>query len=163
MTPAPPAEVSVVEIRHRVVPVSASHVARVISSHQVEIMARVNGFLEAITYPEGKTVEEGQVMFRIDQKPFQTQVEAGRSEVDIRHAQLWVAQANLNRIKPLAEQDAASLSDLDNAIGSLKTAQAALAEAQARLQRAELDLSYTTYAHPSVASPVKQSCGKERI
>ncbi|MDX9895797.1 MAG: efflux RND transporter periplasmic adaptor subunit [Desulfofustis sp.] len=158
MTPAPPAEVSVVEIRHRVVPVSASHVARVISSHQVEIMARVNGFLEAITYPEGKTVEEGQVMFRIDQKPFQTQVEAGRSEVDIRHAQLWVAQANLNRIKPLAEQDAASLSDLDNAIGSLKTAQAALAEAQARLQRAELDLSYTT-----IRSPISGIAGQAEL
>lgn len=148
MTPAPPAEVSIIEVRHRVVPVSASHVAQVTSSHQVEIMARVNGFLEAITYTEGKTVKEGQVMFRIDQKPFQAQVEAGRSEVDIRQAQLWVAQANFNRIKPLAEQDAASLSDLDNAIGSLKTAQAALAEAQARLQKAELDLSYTTIRSP---------------
>ena len=68
MTPAPPAEVSIIEVRHRVVPVSASHVAQVTSSHQVEIMARVNGFLEAITYTEGKTVKEGQVMFRIDQK-----------------------------------------------------------------------------------------------
>jgi membrane fusion protein, multidrug efflux system len=151
----PVAEVSVVEVSQTVVPIAGSFVAQAYSSHQVDIISRVNGFLEEIAYSEGKMVQEGQIMFQIDAKPFQTQVEASQSEVDIREAQLWVAQANFNRVKPLAEQDAASLSDLDNAIGSLKTAQAALAEAKARLQKAELDLGYTT-----IRSPIKGITGQ---
>lgn len=154
----PVAEVSVVEVSHTVVPISVSYVAQAYSSHRVEILSRVNGFLEEISYLEGKTVQEGQVMFRIDSKPFQAQTQAGRSEVEIREAQLWVAQAQLNRIKPLAEQDAASLSDLDNAIGSLKTAQAALAEARARLEKSELDLSYTT-----IRSPITGVAGQSQL
>jgi len=87
-------------------------------------------------------------MFRLDPKPFQAQVDALRAEVEIRRAQLWTAQANLDRITPLAAQDAAGKSDLDNAIGSVKTAEAALTESQARLQRAELDLGYATIKAP---------------
>jgi membrane fusion protein, multidrug efflux system len=138
----------VVGVGHTVVPIAVPYVAQARSSHQVEIISRVNGLLEEIAYPEGKAVQKGQVMFRIDSKPFQAQLAASRSEVEIREAQRWVAEANFNRIKPLAEQDAASLSDLDNAIGSLKSAQAALAEAEARMQKAELDLSYTTLRAP---------------
>jgi membrane fusion protein (multidrug efflux system) len=111
-------------------------------------MARVSGFLEGILYREGEVVQEGQIMFQLDRKPFQVQVDAARAEVEIRDAQLWIARANLDRIKPLAEQDAASRSDLDNAVGSVKTAEAALAEARARLDKAELDLGYTTIKAP---------------
>ena len=123
-------------------------VAQASSSHQVEIVARVSGFLEKILYREGEVVKEGQVMFQMDQKPFQAQVAAAKGEVENRKAQLWTAKANLDRIKPLAEQDAASKSDLDNAIGSVQSAEASVYEAQARLDKAQLDLSYTTIKSP---------------
>lgn len=87
-------------------------------------------------------------MFLMDQKPFQAQVNASKGEVENRKAQLWTAKANLDRIKPLAEQDAASKSDLDNAIGSVQSAEASVYEAQARLDKAQLDLSYTTIKSP---------------
>ncbi len=144
----PIAEVSVVSLQTVDIPVDASFVAQVRSSRQVDIMARVSGFLEQITYQEGRLVEKGQLMFKFDRKPFQAQVEAVRGEVDIRKAQLDTAQANFKRIKPLADLNALSKRDLDNAIGSVKTAQAALVEAQARLKKAELDLSYTTIEAP---------------
>ncbi len=146
--PPPPAEVQVIKVEPKTVPVSLSFVAQVESSHQVEIMARVNGFLDKILYQEGDVVKKGQTLFLMDQKPFKAQVEAARGALANNKAQLWTAQANLNRIQPLAELDAASKSDLDNAIGAVKSAEAAVHSAQARLEQTELDLSYTVIKAP---------------
>ena len=146
--PPVPVEVNAIKVEPQTVPVTTSFVAQVESSHQVEIMARVNGFLEKILYQEGDVVKQGQTLFQMDQKPFFAQVEAARGALSNTQAQLWTAQANLNRIKPLAELDAASKSDLDNAIGSVKSAQAAVHSARARLDEAELNLSYTKIKAP---------------
>jgi membrane fusion protein (multidrug efflux system) len=146
--PPPPAEVTAVTLAPQTVPVNVEFVAQVESSHQVDILARVSGFLDKIVYKEGELVKAGQVMFQIDPKPFQAQVAAARGEVENRKAQLWTAKANLDRVKPLAEQDAASKSDLDNAIGDVQSAEAELASASANLDKAELDLGYTTIAAP---------------
>lgn len=146
--PPPAAEVTVISVATKSVPFILEFVAQAESSHQVEVFTRVNGFLEKIQYKEGETVKEGEVMFLIDPKPFLAQVAATKGEVENREAQLWTAKANLDRIKPLAEQDAASKSDLDNAIGSVKSAEASLYEAKARLEKAELDLGYTTIRSP---------------
>ncbi len=146
--PPPPAEVTTVTLTPRTVPVTVPFVAQVESSHQVEILARVSGFLDKILYKEGEMVKAGQIMFRIDPKPFQAAVAAARGEVENRQAQLWTAKANLDRVKPLAEQDAASKSDLDNATGEVLSAEAALYSAKANLDKAELDLGYTTIHAP---------------
>lgn len=146
--PPVPVEVPAVKVESETVPVTVSFVAQVESSHQVEIMARVNGFLEKILYREGEVVQQGQTLFLMDQKPFIAQVEAARGSLTNTKAQLWTAQANLNRIKPLAELDAASKSDLDNATGSVKSAKAAVHSAQAQLDNAELNLGYTVIKAP---------------
>ena len=143
-----PVEVQAVKVEPQTVPVAFSFVAQVESSHQVEIMARVNGFLEKILYQEGDVVKQGQTLFLMDQKPFVAQVEAARGALENTQAQLWTAQANLKRVQPLAELDAASKSDLDNAIGSVKSAKAAVHTARARLEQAELNLSYTVIKAP---------------
>jgi membrane fusion protein (multidrug efflux system) len=143
-----PQEVTVATVTPKTVPATFEFVAQAESSHQVEIVARVSGFLEKILYREGEVVQEGQVMFQMDQKPFQAQVNASKGEVENRKAQLWTAKANLDRIKPLAEQDAASKSDLDNAVGTVQSAEAAVYEAQAGLDKALLDLSYTVIKSP---------------
>lgn len=141
-------EVTVVNVTPSTIPVVMDFVAQAESSHQVNIVARVSGFLEKILYREGDIVRAEQVLFLMDQKPFLAQVAAAKGEVENREAQLWTAKANLDRIKPLAEQDAASKSDLDNAIGAVKSAEASLYEAKARLDKAELDLGYTTIKSP---------------
>jgi membrane fusion protein (multidrug efflux system) len=147
-TAPPPAEVVAVTVTPKTVPITTPFVAQAESSHQVEIVARVNGFLEKILYKEGDVVKAGQVLFLMDQKPFKAQVNAARGEVENRKAQLWTAKANLDRIQPLAAQDAASKSDLDNAVGAVKSAEAAVYEAKSRLEKAELDLGYTTIKSP---------------
>lgn len=146
--PPAPVEVNAITVEARTVPVDTTFVSQVESSHQVEIVARVNGFLEKILYVEGDVVKKGQTMFMMDQKPFVAQVKAARGALANNQAQLWTAQANLDRIKPLAELDAASKSDLDNAIGAVKSAAAAVDSAQARLDEAELNLGYTVIKSP---------------
>ena len=146
--PPAPTEVNAVKIEPQTVPVEVTFVAQVESSHQVEIVARVNGFLDKILYREGAVVKEGQTMFLMDQKPYKTQVVAARAALANTEAQLWTAQSNLNRIKPLVELDAASKSDLDNAIGAVKSAEAAVHQSQASVDQAELNLSYTVIKSP---------------
>ncbi|MGW8193763.1 MAG: efflux RND transporter periplasmic adaptor subunit [Desulforhopalus sp.] len=156
--PPPPTEVNAITLEPKTIPVEYSFVAQVESSHQVEIVARVNGFLEKILYHEGEVVKKGQEMFLMDQKPFLAQIEAMRGALANNKAQLWTAQANLNRVKPLSELDAASKSDLDDAIGAVQSAEAAVHQAQARLEQAELDLSYTV-----IKSPVHGVSGEAKI
>ncbi len=149
--PPTPVEVNFIKVEPQTVPVATSFVAQVESSHQVEVVARVNGFLDKILYREGDVVKQGQTLFLMDKKPFVAQVEAARGALENHKAQLWTAQANLNRIQPLAALDAASKSDLDNAIGAVKSAEAAVHSAQARLDEAELNLSYTVIKAPVTA------------
>jgi membrane fusion protein, multidrug efflux system len=156
--PPPAVEVVAITVQPRTVPVSVPFVAQIQSSHQVDVVARVSGFLEKIGYHEGGEVREGQVLFQIDRKPFLAAVEAVRAEVEIRESQLWTARASYNRIKPLADQNAASKSDLDNAIGAVKSAEAGLQQARANLDKTNLDLGYTT-----IASPVSGFAGQSKI
>ena len=154
----PAAEVVVLTVQPRTLPAVVSFVAQIQSSHQVDITARVSGFLEKILYDEGRPVSEGQILFQIDKKPFLAAVDAVKAEVEIRESQLWTASASFNRIKPLADLNAASKSDLDNATGAVKSAEAALQQAKANLDKANLDLGYTT-----IASPVAGLAGQSKI
>lgn len=156
--PPPAVEVVAITVQPRTLPLSVPFVAQIQSSHQVDVMARVSGFLEKICYYEGRPVRAGQILFQIDKKPFEAAVDAAKAEVAIRDSQLWTARASFNRIKPLADQNAASKSDLDNAIGAVKSAEAGLQQAKANLYKANLDLGYTT-----VTSPVAGVAGQAKI
>ena len=156
--PLPAAEVVAVTVQPRTIPVSFPFVAQIQSSHQVDVTARVSGFLEKISYYEGRQVSEGQILFQIDKKPFQAAADGVKAEMEIRESQLWTARASFNRIKPLADQNAASKSDLDNATGAVKSAEAALQQARANLEKANLDLGYTT-----ITSPVAGMAGQSKI
>jgi membrane fusion protein (multidrug efflux system) len=147
--PAPPApEVEVITVRTKTVPVVINRVAQTESSREVQVVARVSGFLEQIAYSEGDLLQQGDVMFVMDRKPFLADVEAARGELEASEARLWTANANLNRTRPLAEADALSQSDLDQAIGEQKAAEAAVYSARAHLTQAELDLGYATIRAP---------------
>jgi membrane fusion protein (multidrug efflux system) len=114
----------------------------------VNIQARVSGFLDKRVYTEGAMVKAGQVLFRMDPKPFQAQVDAATAAMQRNQASLQVATANLNRTKPLAAKNALSQKDLDNAQGQYEQAAAAVAQSKAQLDSANLDLSYTVIRSP---------------
>src|SRR5512134_2567212 len=96
--PAPP--VVVMAVTPRSIPMVPSFVAQTESSRQVNIVARVSGFLDTISYREGTLVREGDLMFQLDPKPFQAQLDAARGELQSQQARLTNAKANLDRVKP---------------------------------------------------------------
>jgi membrane fusion protein (multidrug efflux system) len=144
----PPPVVTVMTVKPQAIPFSATFVAQTESSRQVDIVARVSGFLDRIAYPEGELVKEGQLLFQLDPKPFEAQLDAAKGEVLAQQARYTTAASNLNRIKPLAQQNAMSQADLDRAQGEFDSAKAAVFSAQAKLKQAEFNLGYTTIRAP---------------
>jgi membrane fusion protein (multidrug efflux system) len=141
-------QVTVVAVEPKDIPYVPSFVAQTESSRQVNIVARVSGFLDRIAYQEGQVVKEGQLLFQLDPKPFQAQLEAARGELHAQEARFKTAQANLGRVKPLAEQNALSQADLDRAQGDFDNAKAAVFSAQAKVREAQLNLGYATIRSP---------------
>jgi membrane fusion protein, multidrug efflux system len=149
--PAParqPPEVTVITITPRTIPFSPQFVAQTESSRQVNIVARVSGFLEKIAYQEGELVKQGQLMFTLDPKPFQAQLQAAQGELQSQQARLVTAEATYGRVKPLTDQDALPLTDLDRAKGELDAAKAAVFSAKAKVEEANLNLGYATITSP---------------
>jgi membrane fusion protein (multidrug efflux system) len=130
------------------VPFIGEFVGETESSQEVEIRARVEGFLETIAYREGAVVNKGDVLFEMDRKPFEAALSAARAEMQAQQARLETASANLKRVGPLAAEDALSQKDLDDAKGAKDAAVAAVEGARSRVQQAEINLSYTTILSP---------------
>ena len=142
---APPSdiEVTVVKAIPQDTPVTFEFVGKTQSSRRVEIRSRVEGFLEERVYTEGAMVEEGDVLFQMDQKPFQARLDAARAELAQQEARLRTATANLKRVRPLAAENALPQKELDDAEGSYRSARAAVEAARAKVVQSELDLGYT--------------------
>ena len=143
-----PAEVTVFEITPKTIPAEFEYIGQTESSRQVEIRARVDGFLEKRVYEEGAVVKEGTTLFLMDKKPFEASLQQAKGELAQQEAKLENAKATLARIKPLAEKNAMSKKDLDDAIGNEQSAQAAVISAHGKVRQAELNLSYATIVSP---------------
>jgi membrane fusion protein (multidrug efflux system) len=148
--PAQPQAVpaGVISVTAADVPHVAEFVGETESSQEVEIRARVEGFLESIAYREGALVSKGDVLFQMDRKPFEAALAAARAELQAQQARLGTASANLKRVGPLAAEDALSQKDLDDAQGARDAAVAAVEGARSRVQQAEINLGYTTIHSP---------------
>lgn len=146
--PRPPLQVSVMKVAPADVAVDAVYIAQTQSSQAVNIQARVSGFLDKRVYVEGSAVKAGDVLFRMDPKPFQAQVDDAKAALQLQQAAMETAKANLARVKPLTEQEALSQKDLDNAQGQYQQSAAAVEQAKAQLRTAQLNLSYTTITSP---------------
>ena len=144
----PPPEVAVLAVAPTTIPYVMTFVAQTESSRQVDIVARVSGYLERIAYREGELVKEGQLLFQLDPKPFQADLDAAKGELLAQQARFATAKANLERVKPLAELDALSRADLDRAQGDYDAANAAVYAAGAKLRAAQINLGYTTIRAP---------------
>jgi len=153
--------VTVMMVTPRDVPIEIEFVGTTESSHQVEIRARVEGFLEKKTYKEGGWVKAGQTLFQIDRRPFEASLQQARGVLAQQQAKLVTAEVTLGRIRPLAEKNAVSKKDLDDAIGQEKTTRASVFSAHGSVQDAELKLSYTTIKSPidGVAGRAKKQEG----
>ena len=133
---APPPEVTVVDVAPRTVDVPHELTARIEGSREVEVRARVSGILLRREYDEGRPVRKGETLFVIDPAPYRAEVQA---------AQAVLAEAEARRSR--AER-ATSRKSFDDAVSEAEQARAGVLQAQARLDRSELDLSYTRVTAP---------------
>jgi len=143
-----PPEVTVMTVTARDTPVTFEFVAQTQSSREVEIRARVAGFLDKRLYTEGDLVKAGQTLFQMDRKPFEAALLSAQGQLAQQQARWEVAKSTLARVRPLAAQNAVSKMDLDNAVGNERETHAAVLAAEGTVRTAQLNLSYTTISSP---------------
>ncbi|HOW76163.1 MAG TPA: efflux RND transporter periplasmic adaptor subunit [Candidatus Competibacteraceae bacterium] len=144
----PPTPVTVVDIKPENTPATFEFTGKTASSRQVQINARVEGYLDKIAYVEGSLVKTGQLLFQLDPKPFQAALDSAKATLAQQEASLTRARQTLARVKPLAKQNAVSQQDLDNSIAGELTALAQVQAAKAQVDTAQLNLGYTTIKSP---------------
>jgi membrane fusion protein (multidrug efflux system) len=173
--PGPPI-VEVVDVVQKDVPIYSEWVGTLDGLVNATIRAQVTGYLIKQDYKEGDFVKKGQVLFEIDPRTFEAALAQAKgvldqakgsldqaiAEVAVQEARWGTAKANLARVKPLAEQNAVSQKDLDDAVGteqstrssvlaaqaSVVAARASVVAAQAAVEKAQLDVGFTKIRSP---------------
>lgn len=140
--------VTVEKVKQEDVAIYGEYVGRIRAQQFVEIRARVEGYLENMLFEEGTYINKNQLLFIISQDRYKARVDKAKAQLNKDKAQARKAERDLERIRPLYEQNAASQLDLDNAIAAYETAKASVSMSEADLYQAELELGYTTVNSP---------------
>ena len=146
--PPPPPEVSVIEVRPAPVTVYDEYVAQTQAPDTIEIRCQVTGLLQSQDFADGAKIKKGDLLYVIDQRPFEAQLAQAKASLAQSEANLVNAQQNLARNSRLIAQKAVSQQDYDTAVAQ-EHAGAALVEAQKALARnAALNLEFATLRAP---------------
>jgi len=151
----PPPQVAVVVAEARTIPVTYRFIGMTEPSKTVEVRSRITGFLLKRSFAEGKAIKEGDLLFSIDPRPFEADLEIAKARVAQSEARVNLAQAEMRRYGEAAAVNAVSQAEVDRAQTELAEARAAANLAKAEQAKAELDLSYT-----KVLSPVTGVIGR---
>lgn len=143
-----PPQVTVAEALLRPVSDSAEFTGRLQAVDTVQVRPRVGGYVDAVEFKEGSLVHKGDVLFRIDPRPFQAEVDRLAASRAQAQAQLGLAQANAERARRLLAQHAIAQEEADSQTTAAQSAQAALAAADAALAAAKLNLDFTLVRAP---------------
>jgi membrane fusion protein (multidrug efflux system) len=146
--PPPPPEVRVADVVQKDVPIYIELVGATLGSEDVEIRARVEGYLVSMHFTEGTFVRKGQLLYKIDPQPFEAALAESRANLATARARLDKTNNDVARLTPLAKEQAVSQQELDNALSAQEAAQAQVSAYDARVAKAKLDLAYTTINSP---------------
>ncbi len=144
----PPPQVSVAQPVVKDVVEDDEFVGRFEAVSEVEVRARVGGYLESILFDDGQMVEEGDLLFTIDPRPFETTLGQAQAELDSAQAELNFTRSDLARAEQLVQRGNISRQAVDERREGFLGAQARVAAAEAALERARLDLEYTQIRAP---------------
>jgi membrane fusion protein (multidrug efflux system) len=147
VAPPPPA-VFVADVVQRDVPVYLELVGQTMGFQDVEIRARVEGFLETMSFREGSFVKQGTPLYEIDRKPLEAVLAAARADQATAEAALAKANNDVARYTPLVAKQAVSQQELDDARALQDGARSQVEAARAAVEKATLDLSYTRVTAP---------------
>jgi membrane fusion protein (multidrug efflux system) len=146
-TGAPP-EVYVADVVQKDVPVYMELVGQTRGSQDVEIRARVEGYLNRVAFTEGAFVRKGDLLYQIDPLPLEAALANAKAQLATAEARLQKSNTDVNRLTPLAKQQAVSQQELDNALSAQEAARAQVDAQKAAVDKATLDLGYTKITAP---------------
>jgi membrane fusion protein, multidrug efflux system len=144
----PPPEVYVADVVQKDVPTYLDLVGQTAGFQDVEIRARVEGFLETMNFQEGSFVRQGQLLYTIDRKPLEAIQSQARADQATAEARLAKANNDVARYTPLAAKQAVSQQELDDARAQQDAARSQVEAAKATVEKATLDLGYTRVTAP---------------
>ena len=144
---APPA-VGVVRAERQQITQTDEFIGRIQAVNRVDLVARVTAFLEKRLFVEGSEVSKGDLLYQLEQPPFQAQVDAAKANVAQLEAQHQNAQITLSRAQTLLPTVAGQQSNVDTALAAERSLAAQIAGAQAQQQTAEINLGYTEIRAP---------------
>jgi membrane fusion protein (multidrug efflux system) len=144
----PPPIVEVMELKPSEVSLTTTLIGQLDSPQNVEIRSRVEGFVDQMPFTEGLEVKQGDLLFQLDKKPFLEKLAAAQGMLAEAKASLKKYEADVARLQPLYEKSAIPKQDLDNAKAGVEVGEAGITSAQARVESAQLDLSYCEIKAP---------------
>jgi membrane fusion protein (multidrug efflux system) len=154
----PPAEVGVVTVTPRAVPITTELPGRLEASRVAQVRARAAGILQKRLFREGSDVKAGQLLFQIDAAPYRAALSSAQATLARAQANLTQASEQATRYKPLLEVDAISKQEYINAVAANKQAEADVAAARAAVQSAQINLGYA-----SVSAPIGGRIGRALV
>lgn len=140
--------VGIVRVAPEPITIADSFVGRIEAQQKVEVRARVSGFIEARTFEEGGTVEQGKPLFRIERQVYEAVVEQRKADLASAEAERENATVQLARARELAQRNNIAQATVDEREAAARSAEAAVLQAQAALRQAEIDLGYTDITAP---------------
>ena len=144
----PPPDIPVIKTVASDVPIYKEFVGQTFGLEDIDIRARVEGYLEGIHFVEGSRVKKGELLYTLESQKYEADVAGKMSMVAEQETLLANAKSELNRIRPLAEENAVSKSDLDSAVARYEAAIASVDAANANLDAANIQLGYTKIYSP---------------
>ncbi|MEQ1409422.1 efflux RND transporter periplasmic adaptor subunit [Neorhizobium sp. Rsf11] len=154
----PAAEVGVVTVAAETLPITNELPGRIAPTRLAEVRPRVSGIVVERVFEQGSLVKEGDVLYRIDQAPFQVQVDSAEATLKRAQAAQLQARQTADRQQQLRRNNVASQQEYDNAIAQLAQADAEVAIAEAGLASARLSLQYS-----QVTAPISGRIGRALI
>lgn len=146
--PPQPPLVKAAQVLVRDVPVTMEAIGETRGNTEIEIRARVEGFIESVDFEEGSFVRKGQLLYTIDPRPFEASLAKAKATLAQAEAELQRARQDVSLYEPLVAKNAISRQQYDTAVAVEQAQAAAVEAARAAVESAQLDLSYTRVLAP---------------
>jgi len=154
----PPPAVGVVAAKQQAITQSSEYIARIQATNRVNLVARVAAYLDEVLFTDGAEVKKGQLLYRLEQGPFQADVHAREASIAQFKAQLRNAEIVLQRAQALLKTPAGQQATVDTALAVQDALKAQILGAEAQLQQAKINLDYT-----EIRAPIDGKIGRTAI
>ncbi len=144
----PPPDVKAATVLQKDVPIYVEAIGQTRGSTEIEVRARVEGFLQSVDFKEGTPVKKGQLLYTIDPRTLQATLAQAKGALAEAEAQLARAKQDVVRYEPLVAKNAISRQEYDTAVVVQRAAEAGVEAAKATVERAQIDLGYTRVTAP---------------